>query len=232
MQYLLASWNRLLLYVVSLSATLIIISSKPFVLSICAPLEIIIICMAAIKKDYIVLQAAFEQCKHTLLHFYSQLCIVAPHPTLPMALLEYQLQPLTQPPTKGQWTTPVTLGMRLSPQQRLPVWLMGCGDLYQLVHVCEVDTITDNSYCIDRVFTTQLWIVAPLPPLAMDLLEHRPAQLLEGWWPTPVTLGMRSSPQQWPHVWLIECGDLHQLVSVCYSAALYSNHNNILLTQL
>ena len=40
-----------------------------------------------------------------------------------------------------------------SPQQRLPVWLMGCGDLYQLVHVCEVDTVTDNSYCIDCVLT-------------------------------------------------------------------------------
>ncbi len=35
----------------------------------------------------------------------------------------------------------------------LPVWLVGPGDLYQFVHVCEVDTVTDNSYCIDCVLT-------------------------------------------------------------------------------
>ena len=38
-------------------------------------------------------------------------------------------------------------------QQRLPVWLIGCGSLHQLVNVCEVDTVTDNSYCIDCVLT-------------------------------------------------------------------------------
>ena len=36
-----------------------------------------------------------------------------------------------------------------SPQQWLPVRLVGRGDLYQFVNVCEVDTVTDNSYCID-----------------------------------------------------------------------------------
>ena len=87
-----------------------------------------------------------------VISFYSQLWIVAPHPPLEMDLLEH---PSPQP-TKGQWPTPVSVGMKSpmeSPQQWLPVWLMGCGDLYQLVHVCEVDTVTDNSYCIDCVLT-------------------------------------------------------------------------------
>ncbi len=83
---------------------------------------------------------------------YSQLWIVAPHHPLPMDLLEHPPPQLT----KGQWPTPVTVGMRSpleSPQQWLPVWLMGCWRLYQLVNVREVDTVTDNSYCIDRVLT-------------------------------------------------------------------------------
>ncbi len=88
-----------------------------------------------------------------VISFYSQLWIVAPH--LPMATMHLLEHPPEQP-TKGQWPTPVTVGTRSpleSPQQWLPVWLMGCGDLYQLVNVCEVDTVTDNSYCIDRVLT-------------------------------------------------------------------------------
>ncbi len=41
-----------------------------------------------------------------------------------------------------------------SPQQWLPVWLMGCGDLYQLVNVCEVVTVTDIILnCINCVLT-------------------------------------------------------------------------------
>ncbi len=51
----------------------------------------------------------------------------------------------------------------------------------------------------------------------MHLLEHPPAQLLEGWWPTPVSVGMRcplESPWQQLPVWLMETGD-DQLVNVC-----------------
>ncbi len=61
---------------------------------------------------------------------------------------------------------------------------------------------------------TQLWIVAPHPLLAMVLLKHQPAQLLEGWWPTLASVGMRSPPQQWLPVWLVGCGRLYQLVPV------------------
>ena len=51
----------------------------------------------------------------------------------------------------------------------------------------------------------------------MHILEHQPAQPIEGQSSTPVTLGMRSlmeSPQQWLPVWLVECGKLYQLVQV------------------
>ena len=69
-----------------------------------------------------------------------------------------------------------------SPQQWLPVRLVGRGDLYQFVNVCEVVLSLIIATALTVVFSpTQLWIVAPLPPLAMDLLAYPLlAQLSEG----------------------------------------------------
>ncbi len=131
---------------------------------------------------------------------------------------------LAHPPTQCSmewWPTPVSLGMRSpmeSPQQWLPVWLVGCGRLYQLVHVCYCNVYVQNTNHTN-ILLTQLWIVAPLPLVPMHLLEHPPAQLLEGQWPTPVTLGtgsLEETSQQRLPVWLVECGRLYQLVHVCY----------------
>ena len=111
-----------------------------------------------------------------------------------------------------------------SPQQQLPVWLTGLGDLYQLVNVCEVAPRLWLC-CIKLFSSTKLWIVAPLPLVSTHLLEHQPTQPTKGQWPTPVTVGMRSpmkSPQQQLPVWIVGCGRLNQLVNV-------SNNNTVLL---
>ncbi len=163
---------------------------------------------------------------HIITLIYSQLWIVVPHPPLSMDLLEHQ----PAQPTCRQWPTPVTLGMRSpleSPQQWLPVWLVGCGSLYQLVHVCEVD-VTDNT-ALTVYSPTQLWIVAPHPPFWIDLLEHPPAQPTKGQWPTPVSVGLKSPMESpWLPVWLVGPGDLYQLVNVCIKY-LYSLHLYITL---
>ncbi len=72
---------------------------------------------------------------------------------------------------------------------------------------------------------TQLWIiVALLPPLSVALLEHHPpAQPTKRQSSTPVTVDMKSpleSPQQQLPVWLMETGDLYQLVNVCINCFL------------
>ena len=72
----------------------------------------------------------------------------------------------------------VDIGSLKDPSRNLlPVWLAGPGGLYQLVHVCEVAILISN---ISTVNGTQLWIVAPHPPLAMHLLEHKLEQPTKG----------------------------------------------------
>ncbi len=71
-----------------------------------------------------------------------QVSHVVPFPPLVMALLEHHPAQCT----KEQCPTPVTVdtGSPMeSPQQRLPVWLMGPGGLYQLVNVCELSCYSD-----------------------------------------------------------------------------------------
>ncbi len=74
---------------------------------------------------------------------------------------------------------------------------------------------------------TQLWIVALLPPLPMDLLEHPTlAQCTKGQSSTPVTVGMKSpmeSPQQQLPVWIMETGHLYQLLVQVWFKNSYSS---------
>ncbi len=160
---------------------------------------------------YIIVLVISHDNVHTQLWTVRLLCL------LPMDLLGYQQPQHSQ----GQWPTPVSLdteSLQGSPQQRLPVWLIGCGDLYQLVNVHEFLPYL----CIDIIVhpPTQLWIVALFPPLPMYLLAHPPLiQPTKGQWPTPVSVVMKSpmgSPQQRLPVRIMENGDLYQLVQVWF----------------
>ncbi len=138
-----------------------------------------------------------------------------------LRLLSIDLVGYQQPQhSQGQWPTPVSLdteSLQESPQQWLPVRLTRPGDLYQLVNVHEFLTDLCNwHYCSP----TQLWIVALLPLFPMHLQKHPLLiQPTKGQWPTPVTLGMKSSmesPQQRLPVRITETGDLYQLVQVWF----------------